>query len=177
MACKAAARFKLPIERDDGSTIVETTIALTVFFLMLFAIVEFGRALYAYHFVSNAAREATRFAAVHGKTCNTDADGGSCTPTGGPASPGNPTPINDFVSTITPPGIDPTKVTTTPAWPVEADSPTICGAAVTGIGGPYPNYPGCTVQVQVSYVFDFLVPLVHTGSVTLSSTSEMVIAH
>jgi len=177
MERKAAARRRPPIELQRGSTLVETAIILTVFLTLLFGIMEFGRALYAYHFVSNAAREATRFAAVHGETCNTDADGGSCTPTGGPASPTNTTPITNFVTNITPPGIVSSAVTATATWPVEPNSPTICTTNVAGTGGPYPNYPGCTVQVQVSYAFNFLAPFVYAASANLSSTSQMVIAH
>jgi Flp pilus assembly protein TadG len=177
MVSKASARRSSRIQRQAGSTLVETAIILTVFLTFLFGIMEFGRVLYAYHFVSNAAREATRFAAVHGETCNTDADGGSCTPTGGPASPSNTTPVTTFVSNITPPGIIPSAVTTTATWPTQSNSPTICTTNVAGIGGPYPNYPGCTVQVQVSYAFNFLAPFVYAASITLSSTSQMVIAH
>ena len=44
------------------------------------------------------------------------------------------------------------------------------------------NDPGCTVEVNVSYKFSFIFPLVYkpfssTGTITLSSTSEMVIVH
>ena len=177
MVFKSRASIRARARRRAGSTLVETAIILTVFLTLLFGIMEFGRALYTYHFVSNAAREATRFAAVHGETCNTDADGGSCTPTGGPAGPSNTTPITNFVSNITPPGIIPSAVTTTPTWPSEPRSPTICTTNVAGVGGPFPNYPGCTVQVQVSYAFNFLAPFVSAASITLSSSSQMVIAH
>jgi hypothetical protein len=55
-------------------------------------------------------------------------------------------------------------------------SPLICSQAVGGVG-PFDNYPGCTVEVQVSYKFNFIFPLVRTTPVTLSSSSEMVIVH
>jgi hypothetical protein len=81
------------------------------------------------------------------------------------------------VSSITPPGIDTTKVSVTPTWPVQTSSPTICSAAVNGVGGPFPNYPGCTVQVQVQYTFNYIFPIISTSPLTLTSTSEMIIAH
>jgi Flp pilus assembly protein TadG len=173
--CAAAGVRSL--EAEDGSALVEWAIVCILFMTMLLGIIDFGRALYTYHFVSHAAREATRFAAVHGYTCDTDADGGSCTPTGGPADTANPTPITDFVNSIIPPGIDSSKVNTVAQWPFESDSPTICSQSVTGVGGPYENYPGCTVEVTVSYPFQLLFPLVGTNPLTLSSSSQMVIAH
>ena len=43
----------------------------------------------------------------------------------GPAAPGDGV-IQDYVTNLTPPGIDSTKITTTPTWPLLANGPTIC---------------------------------------------------
>jgi Flp pilus assembly protein TadG len=162
------------VKSQEGSSLVEFALIFLVLMTMILGIIDFCRAAYAYHFVSNAAREATRWAAVNGETCGGD---GSCNGTApmnsGPASD---TDIQTYVTNLIPPGIDSTKVTTTPTWPVQANGPTICSAAVGGLG-PYKNYPGCTVEVQVSYAFSFIFPLVRTGTLTLSSSSEMVIVH
>src|SRR5690348_7145449 len=61
---------------EKGSTLVEFALVFMLLMTMMLGIVNFGRALYAYHFVSNAARSATRWAAVNGNTCTND---GSCT--------------------------------------------------------------------------------------------------
>lgn len=148
---------------------------------MMLGIIDFCRVAYTYHFVSNAAREATRYAAVRGSTCNADSSCSQATPDTGPASSGN-TVIQDYVTSIVPEGLDPTQVTTTPNWPVQANGPAICNTAVAGIGPATANYPGCTVQVTVSYNFSFIFPLVYkvfssNGTITLSSTSEMIIVH
>ena len=85
--------------------------------------------------------------------------------------------IQTYVTNLTPPGIDSTKVTATTTWcPTGANCPTTCSTP-----GPA-NNPGCTVEVKVSYTFSFLFPLVYkafssTGTITLSSTSEMIIVH
>lgn len=155
---------------------------MVLFLIMLFGIIDFGRALYVYHFLSNASRDATRYAAVHGYTCNDDNSCSVANPDTGPADSGN-TVIQDYVASITPPGIDSTQLTITPSWPVQSatstdPSPPICSGPVTGLSASaIPNYPGCTVQVTVSYNFAFLVPLVHSGTIPMSSSSEMVIAH
>jgi hypothetical protein len=92
------------------------------------------------------------------------------------SGPASKTDIQNFVTNHTPSGIDTSKLTTTVNW-LQSNGPTICSANVTGVGGPFPNYPGCTVQVQVSYGFTFVTPLISSQTLTLSSTSEMVIAH
>jgi Flp pilus assembly protein TadG len=149
---------------ESGNTIIEFTISLAVYLLLLFAILDFGRVLYTYHFVSNAARQATRWAAVNGATCSNDGScDGAALMNNGPASAGD---VQNYVKNTAPIGIDPVRITTTASWP---DTPAGCGATA--------NSPGCPVQVKVSYDFNFLFPNVYAGDITLSSTSQMVIAH
>jgi hypothetical protein len=92
----------------------------------------------------------------------------------GPASASD---IQNYVTNHMDPALVSSKLTTTASWTTDANSPTICKAAVTGLGGPYNNYPGCTVKVQVQYAFSFITPIVYNKTLNLSSTSEMVIAH
>ena len=47
---------------------VEGALCLTVFLMMLFGILDFGRAVYGYNLVSAAAREGARYAMVRGAT-------------------------------------------------------------------------------------------------------------
>ena len=114
---------------------------------MLLGIADFSRALYAYHFVSSAAREATRYAIVRG-----------CNP---PSIPNCPTPatsasIQTFVKNV-PLGIDASKVTATTTWTPN-------------------NKPGSVVQVQVQYPFNFFFPFVSSSTLNIKSTSQMVIS-
>ena len=172
------------LAEESGSSLVEYALVVILFMTILFGIIGFGHALYAYHFVSHATKEATRYAAVRGRTCGNDANGGSCQASNSASGSSGPTKdipndIQKFVQNIAPPGIntDPKKLVVTATWPVQANSPTICSAAVAGVGGPYADYPGCTVQVQVQYTFNFIVPLIPAGPLTLSSRSDMIIAH
>ena len=172
--------------RDDcGSSLVEYAVVFLLFMTMIMGTIDFGRALYTYHYLSNVTREATRWAAVNGANCGNDS---SCDGVGymnnGTALD---TDIQTYVTNHTPPGIDTTKITTNVTWPVNADSPTICSTAVGGVG-PTPKAPGCTVEVQTSYAFSFISPLVsrvipatacgkYTANLCLNSVSEMIIAH
>ena len=178
-----SARFPLALARrttrdqafvrareEQGSALVEFALVCLFFLTMLFGIVDFGRALYAYHFVSNAARDATRWAAVNGSTCATDS---SC------AAPATPTDVKNYVKSLaTWASINTSStgcggsacLTTTPTWQApQWTSSAPCTAPL--------NSPGCEVQVQVNYNFIFTVPLVYKNSITLSSTSRMIIAH
>jgi Flp pilus assembly protein TadG len=176
---RARDRFQR-LKKEDGASLFEYAIIFMFFLALLLGIFNFGYTLYAYHFVSNAAREATRYALVRGSTCNGDAnpnsnpvDPGSCPASNsasGVAGPTTATDIQQFVTNITPAGLDPTKVTVNPNnlnfWP-----------STQGTCATTSNAPGCTVQVQVSYTFNFIFPFVNNSPLTLTSTSQMVIAH
>jgi Flp pilus assembly protein TadG len=144
--------------RQRGAGLVEQAIVLTLFLTVLFAIIDFGRALYTYHFVSNAAREASRWASVRGFTC-TGLSGGC--PAGDPD-------VQTYVSNVSGMGLDPTKITATTSWPITSFSSPTCGTQI--------NNPGCVVQVQVTYSYNFFFPFLPTSPITMQSTSQMVIS-
>jgi Flp pilus assembly protein TadG len=187
--CAAGSQSRLRGQR--GSTLVEFAAICLVFLAILFGVCEFGMVLYAYHFVSHAAKSATRWAAVNGSTCSTD---NSCNGTSPmncePVGPNSAADVQAYVTGggtcklpgFTPPGIDPTKVQVTASWPAgQAGSPGLCSNTA--------NAPGCPVAVTVCYDYKFIFPLMPVGSskncsgsassgtLTLSSTSEMIIAH
>lgn len=51
--------------KQRGATLVEFSIAATVFLMTMFAVLEFGRALWAHNALTDAARRGARYAAVH----------------------------------------------------------------------------------------------------------------
>lgn len=163
--------------KESGATLVEMAFITILLLTILYGIMGFGHALYAYHFVNNAAKEGARWASVNGSACISD---GSCTSSATPSS------ISTYVQGLVPVGITAGNVVTTAAWPVQTNSPTICSAAVNG-QGPTNNYPGCTVSVNVAYAFQFIFPLLPANTSTtapctqpglcMSSTSQMVIIH
>jgi Flp pilus assembly protein TadG len=157
---------------------VEYAFIFILFMTLIFGIAGFGHALFAYHFVNNAAKESTRWAAVNGYTCTIDS---SCNGAGnmnnGPAKAAD---ITNFVKTITPQSIDSSKVTVTSCG---VSGGAACAASTANyciVGNAdfvAVNNPGCTVQVTVQYSFSFILPLIQTTPLVVSSTSEMVIAH
>ena len=180
--CGLAATSSRRLRGEEGQNLLEYAFVLVIFLATVFGIAGMSQMLYSYHFVSHAAREAARYGSVHGNSCNSDNPGpGSCSvanPDTGPATTAN-TVIQDYVTMITPAGINSGYVTTIPSWPTTTNSPTIC--ATTS------NASGCTVQVQVAYAYNFIFPFLPMKSSTtapctqpgfcLSSTSQMVITH
>jgi Flp pilus assembly protein TadG len=76
--------------RERGQALVEFALVLPLFLLMLFAMVDIGRVIWANDNLANAAREGARWASVHGNwkyaECQTGPAAGTtppvqCTPT------------------------------------------------------------------------------------------------
>src|ERR1700722_17088172 len=127
----------------------------------IFGVIEFGRALYTYHFVSYAAREASRWASVRGRSCKVY---------GSVACPASAADVDDYVTSITPPGIDKNSASllVDTEWVAPPGHGNNCGA--------YPKNPGCSVQVTVIYNFKFILPFMPSSTYAMKSTSEMVIS-
>ena len=61
-------RIKNNRRRERGSTLVEFAIGATVFLTVMFAVLEFGRALWVHNALADAARRGARYAVVHPDT-------------------------------------------------------------------------------------------------------------
>lgn len=143
---------------ENGGTLVEFALVALMFFTFFFGIMDVCRALYSYHFVSYAARAATRFAAVRGSSCSGLA--GGC-----PASQGD---IQTYVRGITPPGIVQGSITVT----------AVCGAmgAVNATCSSPNNSPGDMVNVTVQYNYAWVFGFVRKSSTTMRAHSQLVIS-
>jgi len=141
---------------EAGSGLVEYAVIFMLFMTMMLGIADFGRALYADHYVSDAARETSRWAAVNGSACANDS---SC------AAPATTSDIQNHAKQNVPSGIDPTKLNAVASF---TTSPSCTTAS---------NTPGCGVDVQVQYTFNFAFPFVSKQTLTLSSESQTIIVH
>lgn len=157
-----------------GSTIVEFAVMFTILLTLFFGIIDFGRAVYSYHFVANAAREGTRWASVRGSLCNTWAGCSSIAATD----------VDTYVRTLDRAGIyinpaaantDPGYLGITTTWNGKKVDGTDC---TVGSTKPSPSHdPGCVVQVVVHYNFGFTLPLLSQANVIdVRSTSKFVIS-
>lgn len=135
-----------------GQTLVEFALVITVVLFILFAIVDFARALYTYDAVASGARLGTRYAIVHGTGCTVKN-----------VCPAGAADIETYVrSKLT--GINSGRLTVTTTWP----------ASLAGCGKP--QTPGCPVLVRVTYPYDFLLTA-KFSTITLHGESEMIISN
>ena len=58
-------RTKNRRKNERGSTLVEFSIAMTVFITAMFGVMEFGRALWVHNALTDAARRGARYATLH----------------------------------------------------------------------------------------------------------------
>jgi Flp pilus assembly protein TadG len=129
---------------EAGSALVEFALATIVMLVVLFGIIDMGRAAFAYDWVSNTARTATRYAMVRGTSCSTLLSGCNV----GPPQGGYETDVRAYVNSQAI-GIDTSKVTVTANC--EPCTEPSC---------PLPCAPSNQVVVHVKYVFSFVSPLV-----------------
>ena len=64
-------------QRQRGSAMVESAFSLTVLLMLLFGIMEFGRAIFAFNQLAYLAQEGARYASLHGSSASTVATSAS----------------------------------------------------------------------------------------------------
>lgn len=149
MIARYRAWVATPRHSERGGGLVEFAIAALFLFTVVFGILDFGRAMFAYDLVANAARLGSRYAIVRGS---------ACTVTGCPT---NSTAVQTYVQGASP-GISALSVATN--W----TPTTACSTS------PSNNGPGCLVTVTASYQFKFVAfPF---AQLTMTSVSQMPIS-
>jgi Flp pilus assembly protein TadG len=133
-----------------GQTYAEFMMVVLPTLLLLFGIVSFAMTVYTYNFLSNASRDAVRYAIVHGSKS---------------ASPATADDIQTFVRNEAK-GLTASSINVTTCWNPQNSCPGPTGN----------NSPGKVVSVAVSYSFHPFYPF---ASVTLplSSSAQMVISY
>jgi Flp pilus assembly protein TadG len=147
---------------ETGSGLLEMALVSVILLTMLFGLMEMCLALYTYHFISEAAREGSRFAIVRGSSCNYVNP--SVTP-----CPASQAEIQTYVQNLNYPGINPQAETVTATW-----SPYPAGE--TCAPSPACDNPGNQVQVTVNYQYPLAIPFIPASILNMSSTSQMIIS-
>lgn len=152
---------------EEGSSLVEMGLATVILMMLVLGVIQFSLVFFAYNEVSDAARMATRWAAVRGaNSCaNTSNSLAGC---GASAAD-----ITTYVQGLGYPGLVASNVHVTPCWLQESLPPTswstTCGTSLI-------NVPGNEVQVTVWYNYPIFVPYWRAASIKVSSTAAMVVA-
>lgn len=148
---------------ESGAAIVEIALSSMMLLGMIIGTLEMCLALYTYNFVSEAAREGARYAMVRGSGC-TSLD--NCGATAAQ--------IQTYVRGLYGGSGSLQNMTVTTTWlSASAATPTTW----TSCGATQCNAPQNSVQVKVTYAFPLNLPFVSKSTLTMSSTSQMVIAN
>ena len=162
-APRASALLRL--RGEEGSSLVETGMAMLIFLPQLFGAIQYSLVFYTYHDVTDAARQAVRWAAVRGATSCTNTPGlYDCRATSDE--------IQSYVRGLGYPGLVPSSIQVTTNWLTASSTPTSWSACSSS---PC-NAPGNQVQITVAYAYPLSIPYWKSTSLNINSTSAMVIA-
>ena len=161
---RAERRTRAPRRAHGGQALIEFALVLPLILLILMGVVDFGRAIFAFNEVANAAREGGRTGIVNQTLTDIRARAAaqaialgiptaipaSCPSTGGPAT-ANSDPAGVCIAIL------------------KADLVTDCSSQVDKIG--------CVVVVSVKSTYTPLTPIIGNilGPIRLSSTTRQTI--
>lgn len=134
-----------------GSAIAETAIVLPVALLLLFGLIDFGRAMYTYAYVAQLARQGARWAIVRGSGCTVLTD---CNATSAQ--------VQTYVQSLSIGLTNSSNTTATTTWS--------CPSWITT------HTTGCNVTVTVTVNFSFILPNLPKATLPLTSSSTMPMA-
>jgi Flp pilus assembly protein TadG len=144
-------RKSLPSRGSLGQSLVELALVLPIILLLFMAIFDFGRAIFAFNTVSNAARDGARTAIVDQRS------------TAGVSNAAKAA-ADQAVGL----GLDPTDVTEVQVRYLLPD----LSAACPSIWG---EWVGCIAEVRVQYRYDAATPIIGglVGPITVGSTTQL----
>ena len=152
--------------RPDGATLIEFALSSAILFSLLIGMMELSIAFFSYHYVNDAAREASRWAMVRGSASCTNTSGlVDCDATGAQ--------IQSFVRSLGYPSIVSSNTTANTVWCAVSETQPATWSSCSAAGS---NAPGNEVQVTVIYQFPLSIPFVSKQTLSMQSTSAMVIS-
>lgn len=158
------------IRNEDGAVAVEFALSAVAMITMLVGCFQAFLMLYSYHYVSYAARDATRWALVRGSECASDS-------TTMPNCNAQQSDILTHLQDLNFPGINTSNLSVTASWYSSNNTtPVVWTLCSTGTPGTGCNNPGGLVQVQVTYAYPLAIPFMTSKTVNMSSTSQLVIS-
>ena len=147
-------RFRVAKRDEGGQALVEFALVLIIFFILIFGMIDVGRAVWHYNTLAQATREGTRYAIVHGADSSDPSGPGSSYYT----PPNSDTQISHVVKNHAS-ALNSTQLTVTADW-------------VDGT-----NEAGNRVMVSVQYTFTPMYNVFGMLSFDMSSSSTMEITY
>lgn len=150
---------------EQGSGLVEFAVSALVFLTVVFGVMDFSRAIYIDLFLANTAREAARYASVHGASW-----GSSCSSSTSMSCSATAANVTAYAQSLASAGIKPASLSVSTVWPGTKGNGSDCSAQNVN------NSVGCVVAVTTTYPLTFISPLLPHTTYTLTSTSKATIA-
>ena len=141
-------RLRNRLRDDRGQSLVEFAITFSILMGFVFMVIEVCLMFYTYCMISECAREGTRYAAVHGSTCQTAALA-SCT--------ASASDINKYVAQLGYPNLANGTMLVSTTFPDGSE------------------VPGSHVQVAITYVFPITLAFVPSNAWKFNTSSTMTI--
>ena len=152
-------RLKRFVRGEEGFQLVEFALSATVYFTMLFGIIDFCMATYAGSFVAFAAQQGTRYAMVRGADWTS-----SCATTSSYNCAATQANVQNYILSLPHPALNIAASDITVTWPGNTAAGASAACATT------PNGQGCQVKVKIIYSFNMKLPF-YSPSFSLTGTS------
>lgn len=171
-----SARRRRWTQRGQG--IAEFALVFPIIVLLLVAVFDMGRAVYAYTTITNAARQGARVAAVNQLyPADTDVTCMENMPVEDITAGGTPTwsARACAASSATSLGLVPSNVTVSYAPPASSALSCPAGPAPAAASANTPFHVGCIASVTVAYTWSPITPIIANfmGPITMTATSQM----
>ena len=141
-------RLRSRLRDEEGQSLVEFAITFSILIGFVFAFIEVCLMFYTYCMISECAREGSRYAAVHGTTCQTAALA-SCT--------ASASDINTYVAQLGYPNLANGTMSVSTTFPDGSEA------------------PGNHITVAVKYAFPITLAFVPSNTWTMSTSSTVTI--
>ena len=141
-------RWRSRLRDESGQSLVEFAITFSILIGFVFAFIEVCLMFYTYCMISECAREGSRYASVHGSTCQTAALV-SCT--------ASASDVNTYVAQLGYPNLASGTMTVSTTFPDGSE------------------VPGNHVKVAVKYAFPITLAFVPRNTWTMSTSSTVTI--
>ncbi len=157
----------------DGQGLVEFALIFPILALLVFGLVDFGRAIFIYSAVQDAAREGARYAIVHGSLAESldkecaSGPGASCDPTGNNVA----TQSKKYSF-----GLDPSQLTAAACWGFGCTVSADCSTASNALNAS--DTPLTPVTVDACYRFSTISgAFLPIGPLTLRAQATLTVNH
>jgi hypothetical protein len=156
-----------PHPSEHGAVAIEFALSIIILAILIFGTIGVAMGFYTYEVVNEYARDASRYAMVHGAGCNSPVIGNCSIGTGG--GPGAPASIalKAYLNNQIYPGINGNNLQITTTYAAAPGSPT-CAVAC--------NSTGNQVTVSVTYPYLYNIPFIPQNLINMNGSSTMVIS-